>query len=254
MATGGQPAQATQLLATLGEPSREVDEHYLEEGDALRLTEFLADEVSHLWKEIAISVGLPEAVREECGDNRQNATKLFEVLRKWIIGKYRGAVPATLKELQNALAGPFVKNRALASRLENFKSETTTVLSGDEVPNQSLHIYGKGYRDILVQRYQRKPEVVDAIWPRKVAQSFVNLSLVKPSDNSCKSDYSVSGNADKELTTKIRIEYSEAFGEFVGGSNTLVIGRPGSGKTTLFHKIVKDWANGISFWNSLLSV
>ncbi len=244
MATRGQPPHCIQPLATGDEQSRE--DYHFKEGDALRLSKFLADEVAHLWEEIAISVGLPEAVREECGDSRKFATRLYKILHKWITGKYIGTVPATMKELRNALAGPFVQKKVLASKLENFTSvNMTAVVSSDEGSKQSLHMYEKEKRDLLVQRYQREPDVVSDInWPPVVAESFVNLALVKPSDKSYQSDYSVSGNADEELTTKERIEYSEAFGEFVSGSNTLVIGRPGSGKTTLFHKIVKDWAKG----------
>ena len=41
------------------------------------------------------------------------------------------------------------------------------------------------------------------------------------------------------------MQYEDAFSKYERGALVLVEGRPGSGKTTLAHKITKDWANGI---------
>ena len=55
----------------------------------------------------------------------------------------------------------------------------------------------------------------------------------------------MSGDADKVIAQKEKIEYSEVFGEYKSSELVLVEGRPGSGKTTLVHKIIKDWTNGL---------
>ena len=57
--------------------------------------------------------------------------------------------------------------------------------------------------------------------------------------------YALSGDADKVIAKKEKIEYSEVFGEYKSSELVLVEGRPGSGKTTLVHKIIKDWTNGL---------
>ena len=57
-------------------------------------------------------------------------------------------------------------------------------------------------------------------------------------------DYSVRGDGDDIIAIKEKIEYKEAFGEYKSGELILVEGRPGCGKTTLVHKIIRDWTGG----------
>ena len=82
-------------------------------------------------------------------------------------------------------------------------------------------------------------------WPPVVSKTFINLALIK---SSCgprsKVDFSVRGDADDVIAEKEKVEYEEVFGEHEGGGLVLVEGRPGSGKTTLAHKVAKDWALG----------
>ena len=48
-----------------------------------------------------------------------------------------------------------------------------------------------------------------------------------------------------ELDKKIdKVDYRQAFGRYESGALALVEGRPGSGKTTLVHKVTKDWSKG----------
>ena len=50
------------------------------------------------------------------------------------------------------------------------------------------------------------------------------------------------GDADDILVE--RIKYEDVFEKYDSGATYLILGRPGGGKTTLVHKVVKDWANG----------
>ena len=88
-------------------------------------------------------------------------------------------------------------------------------------------------------------------WPLVVAKTFINLVLIKPDsrDQNCRlqgisGDYSVRGDADDIIAMKEKITYEDAFNEYKSGELILVEGRPGSGKTTLAHKVVKDWKLG----------
>ena len=87
-------------------------------------------------------------------------------------------------------------------------------------------------------------EIQKDSWP-EVSVAFVNLALIKSSKNYkhiC--DYSVSGDADDIISNKEIIKYKEAFGEYKSRELILLEGRPGSGKTTLVHKIIRDWTKG----------
>ena len=81
-------------------------------------------------------------------------------------------------------------------------------------------------------------------WPPVVAKSFINLAIKKASGDLNKEiKFSVSGGVDS-IAVKERIEYNEIFSKYRSSELILVEGRPGSGKTTLVHKIIKDWAAG----------
>ena len=54
--------------------------------------------------------------------------------------------------------------------------------------------------------------------------------------------YAVQGDMDDILEGKEKVRYIEVFGQYESGSLLLVEGRPGSGKTTLMHKVSNDWA------------
>ena len=62
---------------------------------------------------------------------------------------------------------------------------------------------------------------------------------MKTSGEPSKSDYSVRGNTDDVLEKKEKIKYEQAFGTHRDSEIILVLGRPGSGKTTLVHEVVK---------------
>ena len=82
-------------------------------------------------------------------------------------------------------------------------------------------------------------------WPPIVSKTFINLALIKSTNNQKKKeDFSVQGDADDIIFEKEKVEYEDMFSEYRSRELILVEGRPGSGKTTLVHKIVKDWASG----------
>ena len=75
--------------------------------------------------------------------------------------------------------------------------------------------------------------------------TFVNLVLVKQKAKS-RCDYTIRGDVDDILGGKEVAEYEDIFKKYKEGELVLIEGRPGSGKTTLVHKITQDWAHGKS--------
>ncbi len=98
----------------------------------------------------------------------------------------------------------------------------------------------------LLDVYLSKNEIPNShdTWPPKVSTEFINLGLIiSPEDSKYSCDYSVRGDIDDIKAKKSKVKYEEVFK--VSSSELIMLeGRPGSGKTTLVHKIVKDWANG----------
>ena len=97
----------------------------------------------------------------------------------------------------------------------------------------------------LLSLYSANNEISQDSWLPEVSVTFINLALIKPSkDYKHVCDYSVRGDADDIIAKKEKIEYKEAFGEYRSRELILLEGRPGSGKTTLVHKIIRDWTEG----------
>ena len=230
---------------------------YFSEGDTSVLSEILA-EAAYQWEEIGISLQLPEAVLEECRSGSSDTVKLHEVLCKWIMGKYSYAVPTTRQSLKRELAGPLVRRGNISKSLESiFVTEAVTsqalpILQGVMEP-QSVSlpkektertVYRLEDKSLLVNRYLSKTDV-PTDWPPFGTKTFINLALIKASTgNADPSHYSVRGDADDVLVTKERIKYEDVFEKYDSGATYLILGRPGGGKTTLVHKVVKDWAKG----------
>ena len=87
-------------------------------------------------------------------------------------------------------------------------------------------------------------EVPTSSWPPVGNSTFINLVLIKQSPISRCDYYTVRGDMDDILESKEVVEYEEVFREYREGALVLVEGRPGSGKTTLVHKVTRDWATG----------
>ena len=97
----------------------------------------------------------------------------------------------------------------------------------------------------LLTLYSTNRETPQDSWLPDVSITFINLALIKSSKNNTNvCDYSVRGDADDIIAKKEKIEYKEAFGEYRSRELILLEGRPGSGKTTLVHKIIRDWTGG----------
>ncbi len=100
-------------------------------------------------------------------------------------------------------------------------------------------------KKLLRELYLAKKDMPCDSWPPDVTKHFINLALIsKDTINSSDNDYSIRGNADDIIERKENIGYEAAFGSFKKRSLMLIEGRPGIGKTTLVHKISRDWAEG----------
>ena len=97
----------------------------------------------------------------------------------------------------------------------------------------------------LINLYSAKSVIPEDTWPPTVSKVFINLALIKSSKD-CMDiiDYTIRGDADDIIAKKERVEYKQVFGEYNSKELILLEGRPGSGKTTLVHKVIKDWVEG----------
>ena len=215
---------------------------YLYREDVPDLVEALAD-AAYLWEEIAVALRLPESVRAECGRESSLVLKLNSVLYKWIVGGLPNTKPPTLKVLKEALEGPLVQRPDIARQLEE-KSVTKVSSLPSPAATMKENVLLK-YKRNLCLRYSSEPEVSEGDWPPVVSKNFINLALVKPSGMPSRTNHSMPGNPDKELEKKEKIEYEQAFEVYTRSERMLVLGCPGSGKTTLVHKVVKDWILGL---------
>ncbi len=78
----------------------------------------------------------------------------------------------------------------------------------------------------LLDLYSRQREVPPDSWPPVGTKSFINLTVVRKQINK---DY-----------REANVDYNKVFGEYISGALLVTEGRPGSGKTTLVDKIVRD--------------
>ncbi len=97
----------------------------------------------------------------------------------------------------------------------------------------------------LLDKYISLREVPKDTWPPVGTESFVDLALIERESDILKEyDYSVRGDMDDILSKKEKISYEECFGKYSSGDLKVVEGRPGVGKTTLAHKVTRDWSTG----------
>ena len=95
----------------------------------------------------------------------------------------------------------------------------------------------------LTNLYSKLPEIPNNPWPPVCTSSFISLALIKQhKQRRDPHSYVVNNSVDDILEEKEMIEYQDVFGKFMKGTLLFVEGRPGSGKTTLVHKVTRDWA------------
>ena len=95
----------------------------------------------------------------------------------------------------------------------------------------------------LINLYKALDEIPQDSWPLVCTNSFVDLALIK-SSKVIECRFFIEREMEDILEKREKVEYMDAFGKYERNALVLVEGRPGSGKTTLAHKIAKDWANG----------
>ena len=118
----------------------------------------------------------------------------------------------------------------------------------------NLTVHFPPAKEHLLNCYSELKEVPNykTDWPPAVANKFIKLAIIK--SNARNKSGTVQGSVDKILSEKEKIEYDEVFGEYKSKELILVEGRPGSGKTTLVHKVIKDWASGKALANARLTI
>ena len=109
----------------------------------------------------------------------------------------------------------------------------------------SLTVNISSVRKALIDRYSTQAEVPEDSWPPEGANTCINLALIKQGNiNGEYARKTIQGNVDDIMTDKESIEYEAAFTNIKSATRLLIEGRPGSGKTTLVHRLSKDWAGG----------
>ncbi len=104
------------------------------------------------------------------------------------------------------------------------------------------------YRFLLTGRYSSQPEVEPDSWPHVSQTSYINLAIVDGVGTTVSNSYreTIRGDADDVFGSKSTIKYRDVLKKINFGNRVLIVGRPGSGKTTLVCKISQDWEKGES--------
>ena len=110
------------------------------------------------------------------------------------------------------------------------------------------------HKKVLSEKYNLEPEVLVDTWPEVQQNTYINLAILSDRDFNINSDLSrqsIQGSADDVWQDKSSTDYHSTFSSLEQGNRVLIIGRPGSGKTTLVHKVSKDWARCNFQWKAV---
>ena len=151
-----------------------------------------------------------------------------------------------------------VNTSILCVRLQDILAEgdyTCMCTVGDEVfESETIGIKVETllckYKTRLTARYKSQPQVhvEEHAWPDVRQDTYINLAVIGGKGRMSDKCYqqTIRGDADDVLSgSKANIEYRQAFQDINHGDRVLVVGRPGSGKTTLVHRVSQDWAHGL---------
>ena len=215
----------------------------LNAGDISGLMVFLV-EISFKWELLGIALGLPRGIIAQCKNDKFHIA-LYNVLQEWIARGHKRAVTPTLQNLKLKLAGRIVGEPLLSQKLSTaiLVNEATSGLNPhhQSLPSDSEQRVHKN--EHLVKMYSMQKKIPKNTWPPVGTECYVNLVLIKQSgEMSFQYDYSVKGDMDDIIKCKEPVDYDEVFANSTEGSLLLIEGRPGSGKTTLVHRLAQDWA------------
>ena len=95
-------------------------------------------------------------------------------------------------------------------------------------------------------KFQSELDIKSDTWHGVRQHTYINLAVVGENHELSQKCYqqTIRGDADDVFDSKASIDYQDAFRDIKYGDRVLVVGRPGSGKTTLVHRISQDWAEG----------
>ncbi len=115
--------------------------------------------------------------------------------------------------------------------------------STNKYSKMTLATYVSAITQKFFSIYRNWPDIPKDTWPPVRNTEYVNLALISK-DQKTNDDfvYTLQDNMDDIDALKSSINYEEVFGQYESGALVVVEGRPGSGKTTLMHKVTKDWA------------
>ena len=150
-------------------------------------------------------------------------------------GKYQGSKSSILLVRHRNMSSKHIEGKYVCQVEGKIISKEISVIV--HYPDRVKHLLSK-YK-IIVE------EIPKDSWPPICAKSFVELALInRKSIDVGEYDYSVRGDMDDIIKKKDKIDYHQAFGRYESGALVLVEGRPGCGKTTLAHKVTRDWSRG----------